>query len=128
MSEDLSTRLRAALDEREGHYRESVGDEAYQEMMATSGDLNEGYIIGEALRALAIIQAHREILHLALTCRADYALAAERVAASRGQRMSIAKAQEAAEAAEHLRDALTRLQLAESILSIVARGYGLEEE
>lgn len=70
----------------------------------------------------AICNSHREIVQLALTCRADYALVASRVAA-----IDSSSYAERAKARAESHDVFTRLQLAESILSIVARGYGVEE-
>lgn len=55
--------LTARWDEDEARYREDAGDEAHQQWtIHQSGDLNEGYIVSEALDRLRDIAAKRKIL------------------------------------------------------------------
>jgi Family of unknown function (DUF6221) len=57
---DLIMWLRARLDEDDGRYRETV--DTTSGWAEDSADLNEGYILGEARRALVEIEVKRRIV------------------------------------------------------------------
>jgi len=70
---------------------------------------------------LGFCRAHREVVELAMVCRADYGLAAEAVASSLGINPSEHRELEARSLA-----ALTRLQTLELVMSSIASAYGIE--
>lgn len=60
----LTDFLLARIQEDEERYRETAGDERNQQSAFNSPDLNEGYIVAEALRCLAECEAKRRIVEL----------------------------------------------------------------
>ena len=100
MTNDLSTRLLQAVEERE-----------------------KAAHLTDAALVPALCKAHREIVELHLVCQAGLELAATNVGdvdgTTREQRQK---------ARDDFHDAGVRLQLSDHIVSIIARGYGMGEE
>jgi len=132
---DLSTRLLEAIAEAERkinaweHWQ--VEDSFYHCCAALrtrddAGDLPYGEcdcgLSERQAEALGFCRAHREIVELAMVCRADYSLAAEKKATS----VAVWPA-EIREMEDRSLAALTRLQTLELVMSSIARAYGIEE-
>ena len=149
MTDDLSTRLLQAIEEREKIARAAApGTWEYCEDDADGEIISEGpgyqsvafarsgnasgwdaqnatgrhIAVNDPPSVLLLCSAHREIVELHLVCQADYALAAEKVATYAG--IWPAEQAKLEEASTH---ALIRLGMSEHILSGIARGYGLKE-
>ena len=121
----LAARLLAAIDDRDRHHREAAGDEANQKQMFECGDLNEGYIVSEALAAIDICSAHREIVQYHLVCLADYEAASDRLANHPGWAEGLSQP---ADLEAEGRVEFARVALSKYYLRILARAYGITEE
>lgn len=147
MTDDLSTRLLEAIAKAEQRAIGEAVDVMVTVYLDTQTDLSSWYQghcecgwltsgaesgVHKAARGhvtdrhpssmLGFCRAHREIVQLAMVCRADYALAAEAVAISTAVAPSEHRELEARSLA-----ALSRLQALELVVTGIATAYGIEE-